>query len=419
MRPVWREASPPPPIAEKPEPPDTVRGLWMESKELIAAEVAGPTWNKVCYYICVVLAFMSFVCSSIGILVASVQETVTSAEISLLDEMPFPAMFGCVPIMTGPVSYCPLSSSGCNSGTIRYRDGSEDCYEWAFGWHEGTGVKFTESTSSREREVLEILLNEFAKVSAAAQHWGCYLGNADGKLITQRERQAALKLDFEVNVTDSSAQIPDLIYMGLFAPGSDAKELIRDSVFFVGNFVDAINSVKIEYTQVIDMRDSVTAFFSDGKGTDGSREQALYTGSALVTRTAGIGIPTILRSSHFTFEAGSFVSQTISLRRKYVSEVWVQIGGAWATALFLLSCCFYSKVGGANGTVKIFRYNSVKSRRDLATVATQELSAVLRKTIQDIQEDPVVKIIGSSKSAGVQPLAEPEQPVPTDRKSVV
>jgi len=37
---------------------------------------------------------------------------------------------------------------------------------------------------------------------------------------------------------------------------------------------------------------------------------------------------------------------------------------------------------------------------------------VLRKTIQDIQEDPVVKIIGSSKSAGVQPLAEPEQPVP-------
>jgi len=142
-------------------------------------------------------------------------------------------------------------------------------------------VKFTESTSSREREVLEILLNEFAKVSAAAQHWGCYLGNADGKLITQRERQAALKLDFEVNVTDSSAQIPDLIYMGLFAPGSDAKELIRDSVFFVGNFVDAINSVKIEYTQVIDMRDSVTAFFFRWKGHGWQQGASLVHGFCL------------------------------------------------------------------------------------------------------------------------------------------
>mmetsp|Transcript_22147 Transcript_22147/g.62088 ORF Transcript_22147/g.62088 Transcript_22147/m.62088 type:complete len:496 (+) Transcript_22147:64-1551(+) len=382
--------------AQKPEARKTLCDLVMTIKEHVMADVAGPLYHKVCYYVVLALAALSFVLASVSVLASITEETITSASVTIRDKIRMPAIFGCVTksdlywISNGSVSPPP-----CAWGTVWHFSfkteqaiPKHECFRWTSANNYQGFVSFAGVASDREREALTYLLDFYSSQNPATPHWACFLGNVDGGIVSTRDDPVQIVLDMEIHYNSSSASteaIHSVLSLGLFDP--TRKETIRSVMegsvtFFYGTLINAINHLKIEYDEVVDLRGNARSFF----GGEGAAEiekgmvSGLYrasSASAEIVHNRGGPHPS-KEATNLIFEVGSFVGQTITLRNKYLAELWMELGGAWAGAALIITCCFYEKVGGVKGTVQVFRFNSVKSKEELAACATRELGNVLR-----------------------------------------
>jgi hypothetical protein len=64
----------------------------------------------------------------------------------------------------------------------------------------------------------------------------------------------------------------------------------------------------------------------------------------------------------------SFVSQTITLRYKTFSEVWAELGGAWAATAVVIGVFFKKRIAkhpeGVQESVQVFRFRSPANQRN-------------------------------------------------------
>jgi len=181
-----------------------------------------------------------------------------------------------------------------------------------------------------------------------------------------------------------------------------------------------VNTLKFSYDKMIDYRGGYSAVLTDGKSTEGKGKVTnVFAGSLSETpmyyykkMSDAENYPYLW----FTFEVSSFVSREITIRNKYLSEMWTEIGGAWASALLITSFFFLEKVGGITGKIKVFRFNTSSAKQALMDAAAKEFGEMLQVQVGEELHGIASGIVGE---ANIEEAKEAAEKVKQAQESVV
>merc|ERR1712146_672611 len=81
--------------------------------------------------------------------------------------------------------------------------------------------------------------------------------------------------------------------------------------------------------------------------------------------------------------AKSFVSNRTVIRRKSFMEVWTEIGGAWASALLLITFFFAKKTGGSGEGVQVCKFQTPSGRKEVTKELMKKLGESLKKNFEE------------------------------------
>eukprot|EP00746_Dinoflagellata_sp_MGD_P028734 gnl/MRDRNA2_/MRDRNA2_167903_c0_seq1.p1 gnl/MRDRNA2_/MRDRNA2_167903_c0~~gnl/MRDRNA2_/MRDRNA2_167903_c0_seq1.p1 ORF type:complete len:418 (-),score=57.47 gnl/MRDRNA2_/MRDRNA2_167903_c0_seq1:13-1266(-) len=406
--------------------PTDARGLVASIKAYVFASVAGPGWQRVLYFLCLIGALISFIVSSVSIIRSAAEGKITTVEVDLVDEVPLPAMFGCTPQSPGYPDFVdmprafPNSPGICPAGQIGRLErnnwgvgASSECFRVPTCWTQSNTLDlgFDYVESEKEKNFFNMVTAHFRKVSNVS-HWACFLINAGGGLVSKRTDPLIVDITFHVQMDENTAPLFGTQgYIGLFdaALSGDLEDIMQgNGQTYTANMVNAQNTMKITYDEKTDDRGGIAAVLTDGRSVE-SKITNLYSASMSSVpfyynratpedELQFYGLPWV----KFRFEVSSFVSRKIYLRNKYLSEMWVEFGGAWAGALLIISCFFIEKVGGVTGKVQVFRFNTPKNMDELTATASRELGAMMREQVADIKEqmtDAACRDLGAMQEA--------------------
>eukprot|EP00746_Dinoflagellata_sp_MGD_P087847 gnl/MRDRNA2_/MRDRNA2_34812_c0_seq1.p1 gnl/MRDRNA2_/MRDRNA2_34812_c0~~gnl/MRDRNA2_/MRDRNA2_34812_c0_seq1.p1 ORF type:complete len:500 (-),score=79.66 gnl/MRDRNA2_/MRDRNA2_34812_c0_seq1:730-2229(-) len=378
---------------DAPRPP---AGLVSSIKGIFVG-VPGPRWQKVVYFICQACAVTSFIATCVSIIRAAAEESITRVEVKLVDTVPMPGMFGCAPASSGTPEFEPFTQlDSCPHDAMatifRHVWGvgmSQECFRLVSTVSNSGGslTLLTPGATTKEKEFLGYLTRHFQHTSGITE-WGCFISNADGKLMNSRSSPVSVDIAYRGHITNETDPVfPTMGYLGLFDASltGDFNEIFQsNSQIYQANIINGMNVLKFTYDKTVDHRGGYLAVLSDGRSTDGKAKVTnVFAGSLSSTpvhfykRMSDAKTPYLW----FTFEVSSFVSREITLRNKYLSEMWTEIGGAWASALLITSFFFLEKVGGIKGKIKVFRFNTDAAQKALMNAATKEFGEMLQQQV--------------------------------------
>jgi len=142
-----------------------------------------------------------------------------------------------------------------------------------------------------------------------------------------------------------------------------------------------VNQVFIDYDELIDNRGGFWDMFGNGKSQTPNITKLYRAKASTVPHQYNIhsqlNASNSDQSVFFRFVIQSFLSRTITLRRKTIAEIWSALGGAWAAALMIVAFFFYEGLGGSSGKVKILRFNAPTSQKDFLAYAQYGLGELI------------------------------------------
>jgi len=368
-------------------------------KKLVLARVEGTMCEKVTYHLVLLTAVGLFLASFIGVLDAAANETITSFELTQKDELPLPVMWFCF-------EYDCVVEDGNEDCTDDPATGNDQMASIGFELKGGSScddaVMYSLKGNTLEPKCLEMtktdggseftkrLEADFKKIGLGGRK--CYALNEDGKLKKKKSQPGPLKFNYasapfigskpgiEVGFTD-----PDLL--------DDPEVLLLAGKPPKVSGYNAQISVQLTMDTTTDLR---TSFSFNPPSSEGFTTKKLYQSNMITAPTAMIDMTLGENDDKFPsadstiiFQFSSFLSRDVTMRHKTGSEIWAEIGGAWAAALVILTFFFLEKgAAGENGVqqvVQIFRFRTPASRKELVKqFAADVRSEVVNQGVKEV-----------------------------------
>mmetsp|Transcript_73256 Transcript_73256/g.236918 ORF Transcript_73256/g.236918 Transcript_73256/m.236918 type:complete len:384 (-) Transcript_73256:132-1283(-) len=352
-----------------------MQALKEEIKAVVFAKVYGNCPEKGCYYCLVAVALLLFSFSAVGIMAKSM-DPVVEVTIGHMDSIPFPAFYTC---WYSAVPEAPEGGEGClatfyqlpqDSVEVREEDMKKTCLQADNTTHPMLGLlkkRFPEHSCS--------VYNTDGKAMARGLDSIIFLGTqhlpengsgAGNQSESERFYRFLDHLDFEN-------------YFGFWDPHAAAEDQ-SDIEFYQFSFYSMNYHFGFRADHYTDDTGNTNL-----PGMQFGEPKSFYKYELAATQSPnrlyhvpGRGLRNVSGMIRIV-RAGPLVRQVVT-RHKYFSEVWAQIGGAWAAAAMITTLFFQDKSfsspdsSGPAETWKLPRLRPARSRRELA----EQLGSLLR-----------------------------------------
>jgi hypothetical protein len=333
--------------------------------ETLNAKVAGSRSEKVCYRIVALFATIAFLFALLNVLLSS-RQTITEVEVAALEVMVFPTAYFC--LMEGleqTVDIDIYDRDGCPRDhatfmTINYanHDGQKhECLPF--------GKSPRNSGTSALAAELEERFNAFS-INADSPNgatWNCYTLNENEQKSTTPDVHAEIVFQFQSTLKTADSYNDGLfVFAGILDPKLKSfKDQLKNGLTYFQ--IPAINSNSQVFFTVDELieQDWTAIIASTEAGTQvkkladvGQVEhvhnifkddnvQLKFNPSFNSKPSVPITAVNAAQQNRLSFIPLNYVTRIVTKRYKTWDEVWSAIGGAWATAILLVSVFFVQK----------------------------------------------------------------------------
>jgi len=332
-------------------------------KEALSAKVAGSCPEKVCYRVLSLLAVLAFLLAIVNVLLG-VTEVITEVAVDNLDVILFPTAWFCLPpaladsMQLAPRSPCTETTQATVGVVDLKGDGGESRSCIGFGNRDN-------STLARE---LEARFRAFT----GGEAYNCYTMNEKDKVssVPQMYTQMYFEWDYEVTAAVRASGALAL-HAGVLDP--KGKTFAEQAENGLSKFeVDPVNTnTQIMFTVDELVKQDITGIFTSTKaGAQVKRLSEMSQVEAVndiltddgvvlkynpsknskkmrpVTEVEGVtytGAGSRTNRGRIEFLPLSYVTRVVTRRYKTWDEVWSAIGGAWATAVLLVTAFYVQR----------------------------------------------------------------------------
>lgn len=340
------------------------------------AKVAGTAPERVCYRVLNLIAFVAFLAAVVGV-VLKAKDPITEVEVEALDVFPWPVLFFCyqdVPPHSTELQFedmiglkvkpKTLAEDGvdcaANSATVWSMDLAAD----ASAVPTKTCIQMKDRTESDLVKDLEARFKLYSKSAEKpdGRHWKCSTYNENGELASSPDTYKEVQFEWVTTLTAEHQYAGEMFtWSGILDP--KFKTVAEQSDTFTYFTIPLVNSYShLTFTVDKHVEKDWTNIFSSTEigerakvvGEAAMEEKVkeymkddtvkLKFNPALNTKPIS-PVPQldVERKSKVVFNPLNYVSRTVTKRYKTWDEIWTDVGGAWATAVLLVSAFYVQK----------------------------------------------------------------------------
>jgi len=343
-----------------------------EPKKSILPVVLGGSMVKILFLALGVVSLGLFAATAVSICITAATEKITSVAIQFKDEIPFPVVWMCVQHSTqdsadwvflpqGNENQCVSTNTDTFTLLLSRMDASlqseEECITMS------TGTKFT--------TWLETSLGGGVD---------CYSINEDGEIKDSRKKPLTISFLGSVTLQGDGHQEAFLLPAS-FVSADQVKAAQAAGGDFGAAFESNLNYATIDLfnrhtivqhtmDQLVDVSDQFM-FAPQTEFADDDSVQSMYVSSTVAATNAALPLESTRDTQSYEFKVDwrtqSFIVREVLVRKKSFQEVWSEIGGAWSTALLLISLFFAShsvQQGSVLKSVHTFHFSSPAKQQE-------------------------------------------------------
>lgn len=306
------------------------------------------------------IAFGLFLATAVSICVTAATGKITSVNLALKEELPFPAVWMCLKNETMDVVEWNFPPQGANEQcqTIERENQAPESFQLLALKIDNNLATTEECVNMGTGTTLTNWLQ--TKLGAlSASKWQCFSFNEDGKLKDSRTKPLLImfkgKHTFTAETKGKGFEMPSgfvSVDQLKRAAGDDSKmsEVFNANINPV--YIDVFNTLSVvQHTvdQVVDLTGQL-GFSPRTEFKDGDEIQSMYQGNSFGRKMDAYPSEDDKdRDFEIQWRTQTFFVREVLLRHKSFQEVWTEIGGAWSTAMLLLSLFFVSHSVQKNG----------------------------------------------------------------------
>lgn len=351
-----------------------------EIRESLMAKVAGSSAEKCCYRILSLVAFILFLAAVLGI-VFKASERHTDVEIESLEAFPWPVMYFCMKSkdQSGERLHLQTFPKTASEDGISCARDSALIWSMDLASNDVPTLECLPMKGSEESELARELQSRFKSFSRTAtslngEDWSCHVLNEDGKLTSTPDVYKQVMFDWYSRVkTGNDFSTEQFVWAGILDPKLRTIAEQKDTFNYftiplVNTFAELAFSVDKHVTE--DWSNVFTSTAAGGRakqiGEMAASEQVAeylkddavklkynpslnikqmspFVSPPIATARKESATDTDLDRNRLVFAPLYYLSRTVTTRYKTWDELWSAFGGAWATAVLLVSAFFVQK----------------------------------------------------------------------------
>jgi hypothetical protein len=318
--------------------------------------IVGPLPDKILFYLIVIVAIVVFLLSAWGLISSAASTSITTVDLKFNPEFEYPGMFFCH--ITGSSDMLPLiadgteqTSGGLNIITTAPDKGcsaakKEYAYFDVFG---PDGVESTTCISVPDNDKATEIAKRMKLVAQTTESWTCSVVNDNSQIPKAKQTKLSLlQHDMETRPNHDDTV---MLVAGFFDPKLSVSDMFDQN--FRAYFLNTYNTMN-EIAFSMDTLTDASSVFSYFPATlDGSKDkmQKLYyakINSIKMKYNSDTGTTAPTQRMHIRFTVDTFLTREVLIRMKSFSELWAEVGGAWASSLLVIGIFFMNKAGVAS-----------------------------------------------------------------------
>jgi hypothetical protein len=353
--------------------------------------IAGPCQDKVFFYVLGFGAILLFVISGAGLLGAFANSTITTVNLDHTEEFEFPGMYFCVvndadfeypeflplvhdgtrqelgsPDGGSKIVAIPISDSnkdkktgasdmeaplvkqkGCKAGESFYLD------------YERNGKMGHTCATAKDTPRAKSIANHMKKLTDVS--WDCSVVNDVEQLNATRKEGTMMKLDLVTYPKEGDFM---MLVAGFFDTKSDATTMFQENFqsYYV-NIYDTMTNIALS----MDTLTECTGFaFTPAK--EGCNETIKKYSAKINAIKQSLQLKPMVALSRLHFSVDTYLVRKVLIRSKSFSELWAELGGAWASSLLVIGMFFANRTGVPNDEsvtvdTHVLRFRSKEERK--------------------------------------------------------